>query len=314
VAVYVSRLFFAFLISLGLAAAAHAADMSPDRLRSIIADLGYEPTVEGSVVTLADQGVAKKDIRFSLSDDKTILNIYSNWAVDAAKRAAMPTTEMLKANSNAAFAFATFESEGNTYIDLEASYDTSLVNKKMLRHAIDQLLEMTDANEALWNQDKWAVAGAAAAPASPEAARALYDALWDAAPMRADNTMFTTTDTDNYGAYTKRANATFKTGERVFTYFEAKNFARKPIADGKYAIGFTLDTTLTNPKGEIVLNKKGQVLDSQPVHAKRSEFMFGLSLGFGDLPSGDYVLTYIVHDANSAKTMEVKMPFTIVAG
>jgi hypothetical protein len=308
VAITPLRLPLAFTLGLGLLAPVHAAETSPAKLQKLIADLGYEPTVADDVVTV-DPGPTKPNIKFSLNADHTFLNIYANWRVDAAKAAAIPAAAMLKANSGAPFAFATFEADGSTNIDLEASYDVSLVGKTMLRKAIDQLLETAATNEALWNQDRWT---AGAAPDSLDAAQALLDAAWDKAPMRADHAMLTTTDTDTYGAYTKRPTASFKTGETVFSYFEPKNYARKLVAGDTYAVDFAVDTTLMNAKGEIVFNKKDQAVSLAPSHVKRTEFMFALTFTFGEMPSGTYTLTYTVRDANSAKSVEVALPLTIV--
>ena len=293
------RLPLALALGLGLLAPVHAADLTVQKLQKLVADLGYEPIVSDDTMTI-DPGPTKPNIKFSLNADHSFLNIYANWRVDAAKTAAIPAAAMLKANSGAPFAFATFEADGSTNIDLEASYDVSLVGKTMLRKAIDQLLDTAATNEALWNQDRW-TAGAAA-PDSPEAAQALLDMAWDKAPMRADHAMLTTTDTETFGAYTKRPSNAFKTGETVYSYFEPKNYARKPVADDTYAVDFAVDTTLTNAKGEIVFNKKDQAVSLAPSHVKRSEFMFALTFTFGEMPSG----------TNSAKSVEVALPITIV--
>lgn len=64
---------------------------------------------------------------------------------------------MLKANNGYPFAFAIYGEPGQLAFDLEKTVDGGLVSKTMLRKSIDEIIDMIDSNEEIWNTDNWPI-------------------------------------------------------------------------------------------------------------------------------------------------------------
>ncbi len=302
-----------------------AETLTPNRVKALLIDLGYEPTVSNEVVTVEGLGSAKSDVKFVVSDDKTSVNVYSNWSIPADKQKAIPSLDMLKANSSSPFAFALYGKDGDLTLDLEASYDASLVGKKMMRKTIDQLLETISSNEAMWNTDRWEAAqpvdGRRAAKAAPtpassekgyEAAQADADAAWEKGPLSVRKLYFLKEKAADFGVYTPRATADFKHGDVAYIYMEPLSYKWGTQQDGMYKFGFSMDLNLKIKKGDVDVNIPDFLKLPMTNRYKLKNLYASIDLTLKDtLPVGDYVLKLTVHDLNTGATASGEMPLTI---
>ena len=304
---------------------ATAETLTVSRVKALLVDLGYEPTVSNDVVTVEGLGSSKSDVKFVVNDDKTSVNVYSNWSIPADKQNAIPSLDMLKANSSSPFAFALYGKDGDLTLDLEASYDASLVGKKMMRKTIDQLLETISSNEAMWDTDKWAPAkpvdGGRAVKATPaaatsdksyEAAQADADAAWEKAPLTVGKLYFLKEKAAEFGVYTKRTNADFKHGDVAYIYMEPVSYKWGTQQDGMYKFGFSMDLNLKIKKGDVDVDVPDFLKLPMTNRYKLKNLYANIDLTLKDtLPVGDYVLKLTVHDLNTGATASSEMPLTI---
>ncbi|GJE53605.1 MULTISPECIES: hypothetical protein [Methylobacterium] len=149
------------VLALGILAApapVAAETLTLNRVKALLGEMGFKPTrPRDGVLTLEGQGTHKADLNFTLAKDDTALTIYKSWAIPGDKQTLVPGVAMLKANNGYPFAFAIYGEPGQLAFDLEKTVDGGLVSKTMLRKSIDQIIEMIDSNEEIWNTDNWPI-------------------------------------------------------------------------------------------------------------------------------------------------------------
>ncbi|GJD82818.1 hypothetical protein [Methylobacterium haplocladii] len=149
------------LLVLGALAApapATAESLTLNRVKSLLGEMGFKPKpTEDEALTLEGLGSRGANLFFRLSKNGTALTIYKAWPISADKQDVIPGIAMLKANNGHPFSFALFGEPGERAFDIEKTVDGALVSKAMLRKSIDQMLEMIDSNEALWDTDSWPI-------------------------------------------------------------------------------------------------------------------------------------------------------------
>lgn len=159
----------AALFFVNLSSGGRAAEMTSEQLKTMLADMGYQPAVEGEMVKVDGLGVAKLAMYFILRNDRSVLTVeVPGYDIEANQVAAMPATAMLQKNGENISYFYSLESSGQNgkfHVALQALYDVASVNKVMLRQAIDGLITNLNNGEPLWNPDKWPAA-AASTPAA----------------------------------------------------------------------------------------------------------------------------------------------------
>lgn len=146
----------------------HAKGLTLKQVQGLLSDLGYEAVDRGDGrLAIEDQGQFKNVIDFSVNDDQTLLNIYTPLnVIPDDKKDAIPAVALLKANDSIGpFTYAIVTADGKDRLDMEGYFDTSTVNKQMLRHTIDALIAAQDAGEGLWGVAHWTVAATPASPA-----------------------------------------------------------------------------------------------------------------------------------------------------
>ncbi len=310
----------AVVMLVGTADVAAAKALSLKQLKDILSDLGYEPTDQAdNRISLDDQGRFKRDIQFALNDDMTVLNIYTP-LTDIAddKKAAVPASDLLKANdSTGPFAYAIVTNDGKERLDIEGYFDTATVNKQMLRRTIDALVSAQDEGEPLWNDDHWATPTAQNNPPRTsdktlDEAKAEFDAAWEKSPLTIRHGMFVAEKPQEYGGYVKRPDSTFKAGETLVSYTEPEGYVWKPLDGDLQAIDLTMDMLLSDKDGAVLADQKGFASKSFRTHGKATSLFMTMDLNVNGLPPGDYQIRYTLHDANSAKTAELTLPFKAV--
>lgn len=288
---------------------------SINKIKAIVTELGYKPTVSDDKLTIADVGEHEINISFVVAGDKSNFQIYTYWSIPPEKLNAVPATAMLRANSASPFVFGVFGDEADPSFDLEATYDASVFGKALIKKAIAQLLDTVDNTEALWNTNNWqAPAAAAAAPAdrSYAALQDEADKAWQLAPISIRRAYFLTEKAQDFGVYGRRPNAVFKRGDKAFLYIEPANYDWGPEIDGMYHFGLAADLTLKGKGNEVDVTVPNLVRMPVANRNKLKNLYVSLDLDLKPtLPLGDYVIQVTVRDTNTEKTTVAELPFTL---
>jgi hypothetical protein len=161
------------------------------------------------------------------------------------------------------------------------------------------------------------VAALSAAPAAPatladlEKAEAALLAIWEELPLTFRNVMFVVDEPKGLGMYTPRASATFAPHDRLIVYAEAVGYLWDEAADGLNSFGLDVDFVVTAQDGRIVAADEDFFRHVYTSHAKNREFQLTLTLTLTGVPTGDYVLGYVVRDTASDKRGTIRLPFTV---
>ena len=132
------------------------------------------------------------------------------------------------------------------------------------------------------------------------------DALCAASPLAFRKTVIVDSSS-GYGAYSERADKTFKPDEKMMIYVEPVCFGHSSAGD----IGFKADLAIENMTGQVLGEAKDVFSLTTPGAAERREFSMTLSFGVPFLRPGEYKAVFAVHDQNSDKSGEFEVPFTI---
>lgn len=157
------------------------------------------------------------------------------------------------------------------------------------------------------------VAGAASAQslADIDQADAAVVSAWEKTPLTFRRAIFVT-EAMGFGVYKERADAIFKGGEPLLVYAEPVGYAWKDNGDGTFSFGFNVDLLIKTSTGEIVGGQENfQKLDLTS-RARNREFMLTLTLELKGAPPGDYIVEYRTHDAFSAESASIALPFSVV--
>ena len=122
--------------------------------------------------------------------------------------------------------------------------------------------------------------------------------------------MFVTEKAPIYGAYTARADAVFKPDEPLIVYLEPVGYLWKSNGDA-FRFGVTLDFVIKKRDGAILGGQEKFLAYEQTSRAKLRELMLNVTLTLGGIAPDDYIIEYPMHDASSAKTVKIELPFTI---
>jgi hypothetical protein len=137
---------------------AAAEPLTLNRVKSLLGEMGFKPKLTADeALTLEGMGSLGANLFFRPSKNGTALTIYKPWPIPPDKQDVIPDIAMLKANNGYPFSFALFGEPGARGFDIEKTVDATLVSKALLRKSIEQMLEMIDNNEGLWNTDNWPV-------------------------------------------------------------------------------------------------------------------------------------------------------------
>ncbi|HEY8565711.1 MAG TPA: hypothetical protein VIL65_09440 [Beijerinckiaceae bacterium] len=135
---------------------------------------------------------------------------------------------------------------------------------------------------------------------------------WEKTPLTARRAVFVTAPATIYGAFQERPSNTFKSGEPLYSYVEPVGYAWKSLGNGEYAFGLTVDFTIKRPNGQVLGGQEKFLNYAQTSRYRNQEVMVNLTLTISGAPPGDYIVTYTMRDANSAKTATIEQPFKIV--
>ncbi|HEX6562825.1 MAG TPA: hypothetical protein VF020_01010 [Chthoniobacterales bacterium] len=134
---------------------------------------------------------------------------------------------------------------------------------------------------------------------------------WVQTPLSVRRALFVTDEPGGFGVYTPRSSSRFKAGEKMIVYAEPVGYLWKSLDDGQYEFGVKVDLIVKTPAGKVLAEKDdfgNLVLKSR---AKNTEFLIHLDVNLNGAPTGDYVLAFRLHDAESDKTTTIELPVTL---
>lgn len=124
---------------------------------------------------------------------------------------------------------------------------------------------------------------------------------------------FVTGEVKGYGMYQERQSNLFKPSDKIITYVEPIGYKWKPIVDGMFEVGFSVDVTLRDDKDEIIFAKQGFLGNEWQSHNAGMEYFLVFTLTASDLPPGRYAVTYTLHDTNGDQSSSFDQDFRIEA-
>ncbi len=143
--------------------------------------------------------------------------------------------------------------------------------------------------------------------ASQEALEKARLLLWNKAPMKMVNPVFTEGEAQSYGYYTKRLSNFFAADEKLFVYVEPKNYTIREES-GAFHIYFTVDFNVYDTEGNFIGGQESfsdfRYVTASPVF----EVFLVTTLNF-DLEPGDYIVEIICRDKFSDKKASFNLPF-----
>jgi len=161
--------------------------------------------------------------------------------------------------------------------------------------------------------DKAALAERLVERGYPEAALAAFDksvdAFWAATPLQLRVIAFADS-VAVYGSYVPRADTTFRNGDTLRVYFEPVGYGFATDGDGVRA-EIAVDVEIRTPGGLILGKAKDFAklgwTGMRPMHEVQATVETRLPF----LKPGEYLLLMTLRDANSSKSKDVSLPFTV---
>jgi hypothetical protein len=134
---------------------------------------------------------------------------------------------------------------------------------------------------------------------------------WVQTPLAVRRALFVTEEPGGFGIYTPRSSSRFKAGEKMILYAEPVGYLWKSLDDGQYEFGVKVDLIVKTPAGKVLLEKDdfGSLVFKSRV--KNTELLIHLDVNLNGAPTGDYVLAYRLHDAESDKVTTIELPVTL---
>ncbi|MET0258531.1 MAG: hypothetical protein ABW179_08105, partial [Methylobacterium sp.] len=299
---------------------AQAQGLTLNRIRSLLVEAGFkEARVEDDLVVVDGLGRFDSQAAVGLAEDKSTFMISTNWTIPAEKQKAIPTLRMLEANSYGYFVFALVGDEGELSLNIEATYDSSLISKTMLRKALEQFVETVDGNEEIWNVDKWVAVSEGArpvpTPAVPVKPAAPAVAPQAARPLAMPRLLFVSRRAAEFGDVQARAANAFPQGDTLLIYLEAAGLTVAPGDAGKNRVGLAVDYEVRTWARQSVYPRKNDLDAAVPFAGAEAPPIYVTSaMSFSDLKPGSYVLTFYLRDTISGGTVQSDLPFTVTPG
>jgi hypothetical protein len=146
-----------------------------------------------------------------------------------------------------------------------------------------------------------------------EAALAAIDkavaAFWEESPLQLRTIAFVDS-VAGYANYTPREDAVFRNGDTLRLYFEPVGYAFAPDGDGVGA-SIAVDVQIRTPGGLILATAEDFATLAWRGRTPMREVQGTLETKVPFLKPGEYLLLLTFRDANSDKTRDVTLPFSV---
>ena len=119
-----------------------------------------------------------------------------------------------------------------------------------------------------------------------------------------------------FGAYIPRATNVFRAGEDMIVYTEPVGFGWRKIRDDKrsddiWQSDFVADLTIKTKDGKHFHSQKDMGKGGTAVRSKSHENGIHVTVIMSNIPAGEYMAEFTVHDAVSGKGGTFSLPFVI---
>lgn len=138
------------------------------------------------------------------------------------------------------------------------------------------------------------------------------DAAWASSPLGFTDARFVEKPAAGYGAFDPRDGATFEPGDAINVYAEPVGYGYRK-QDGIFEVELAVDFEILNNTGQVLAEQADFARVTAQARNPLREFQTSLSFRFEGLTDGDYILVTRFRDANSEKSGEIRLPFTIEA-
>jgi hypothetical protein len=132
-----------------------------------------------------------------------------------------------------------------------------------------------------------------------------------AAPLTAKPFLLVSEPAEFYGDYKPRQDAVFQRGEILHFYLEPKNLVYPRTAQGLYEPAFSIDLQILSTDGEVLANQERFGFFRFSSKSSLQDIFVNLQVTLSGAPAGNYQIRFLVHDANSEKTVTVTEPIVL---
>lgn len=138
--------------------------------------------------------------------------------------------------------------------------------------------------------------------------------LWTRLPFQARHVIFLSEPATGFGAYKQRASNIFAPGEAMVTYLEPVGYGWKTLGSDSFSLGMVVDGEILGQDRTVVGGQKSFARMDVVSHHRNRELFFTLTMSVNDIPPGNYVLAYTLHDiGDSSRTTRVEQTFSVKA-
>jgi hypothetical protein len=121
---------------------------------------------------------------------------------------------------------------------------------------------------------------------------------------------FVTSDPQGFGVYDKKATNVFRPGEDMILYIEPTGFEYGTSTSDKnkklYTINFSADFRISDTEGNELTGQEGLPVSEIVSHHQNKEVFIPFTITqTTPFPTGNYIITYTIHDTNSGKSFDI---------
>jgi hypothetical protein len=146
-----------------------------------------------------------------------------------------------------------------------------------------------------------------------EAVEALDQAttsLWDTLPLSFRKALWVADLPRGFGTYTPRQTNVYIAGEKMIAYAEPVGFGWRKAGDF-WQSDLASDITLKTKDGRPLSSHKDVGRGGMSSRVRNREFNIRVTTTLTDIPAGEYIADFTVHDAVSGKSGTFSLPFVI---
>ncbi|MCV6576085.1 MAG: hypothetical protein OIF58_10150 [Cohaesibacter sp.] len=138
----------------------------------------------------------------------------------------------------------------------------------------------------------------------------MNDKVWAKLPLKIRNAQYVQ-EIYAFRRFKAKEQAVFKPNESHIIYAEPIGFTYGKDANGNREAGFLIDFSLSNTKGEVLLQRSDFLTLNLPLGANNKEVHLNLTVDLTGLPEGQYESHYVIKDKYSEKQDKIALPFSI---
>ena len=156
-----------------------------------------------------------------------------------------------------------------------------------------------------------AAAGAGQHAAAIAALQQALDAVRAEAPLAVEPFTLVSRRAALFGDIAPRTDTTFAGAEELLFYMEPKNLVYAKKAGGIFSPGLEVDLQMIDAEGDVVASKEKFGTFSFDSKSRLQDLYLNLTVTLNGAPAGDYIVRFVLRDANSDKVAQVEQKVTM---